>query len=135
MGNHLTIEQKNRSVLTRVLKNYERPNSVPAPDFGLPEAPVYDDPKDSQIGEDDDDYSFIKFPADRRTRRCVPSDATIDLLKDNSEVEYSGVLNLEAINKDLLTPKEATKACFGKIEAPQKESYLFPKNTAHGLNV
>lgn len=117
--------------LFRVLKKYERANSVPAPESWFVEAPAYNNPKDSQNREEGDDYSFVNYTGDSKLGVQSMS-ATIDLMKDNFEFKIP--VYLIQGNEDLLTPKEASKAYFDKIKAPEKKYYLLPK-TAHGFNV
>lgn len=57
--------------------------------------------------------------------------ATINLMRDN--LEFKIPVYLKQGNEDLLTPKEASKAYFDKMKAPEKKYYLLP-NTAHGFN-
>lgn len=116
--------------LFRVLKKYERANSVPAPSAWFVEAPAYNNPKDNQNREEGDDYSFVNFAGDSKLGVHSMS-ATIDLMKDNWQFEIP--VYLIQGNEDLLTPKEASKAYFDKIKAPEKKYYLLPK-TAHGFN-
>jgi pimeloyl-ACP methyl ester carboxylesterase len=116
--------------LFRVLKKYERANSTPAPESWFVEAPTYNNPKDSQNREDGDDYSFVNYTGDSKLGVQSMS-AKIDLMKDN--LEFKIPVYLIQGNEDLMTPKEASKAYFDKIKAPEKKYYLLPK-TAHGFN-
>lgn len=116
--------------LFRVLKKYERSNSAPAPEAWFVEAPAYNSPKDNQNREDGDDYSFVNYTGDSKLGVQSMS-ATIDLMKDN--LEFKIPVYLIQGNEDLLTPKDASKAYFDKIQAPEKKYYLLP-NTAHGFN-
>jgi pimeloyl-ACP methyl ester carboxylesterase len=116
--------------LFRVLKKYERSNAAPAPKTWFIEAPAYNNPKDNQNREDGDDYSFVNYTGDSKLGVRSMS-ATIDLMRDNFEFKIP--VHLIQGNEDLLTPKEASKAYFDKIKAPEKKYYLLP-NTAHGFN-
>ena len=121
---------KKTGQLFRVLKKYERANSIPAPVEWFVEASAYNSPKDNQNREEGDDYSFVNYIGD--SKLGVQSMITkIDLMKDNLEFEIP--VYLIQGNEDLMTPKEASKAYFDKIKAPEKKYYLLPK-TAHGFN-
>ena len=116
--------------LFRVLKKYERANSAPAPESWFVEAPGYNSPQDNQNREDGDDYSFVNYAGDSKLG-VQSMIAKIDLMKDN--LEFKIPVYLIQGNEDLLTPKEASKAYFDKIKAPEKKYYLLP-NAAHGFN-
>ncbi|WP_264565289.1 alpha/beta hydrolase family protein [Flavobacterium sp. N3904] len=121
---------KKTGQLFRVLKKYERANSTPAPDTWFVEATAYNSPKDNQNREDGDDYSFVNYIGDSKLGVHSMID-TIDLMQDN--LEFKIPVYLIQGNEDLMTPKEASKAYFDKIKAPEKKYYLLPK-TAHGFN-
>jgi pimeloyl-ACP methyl ester carboxylesterase len=121
---------KKTGQLFRVLKKYERANSVPAPTAWFVEAPAYNNPKDNQNREEGDDYSFVNYTGDSKLGVQSMS-ATIDLMKDN--LEFKIPVYLIQGNEDLMTSKEASKAYFDRIKAPEKKYYLLP-NTAHGFN-
>ena len=116
--------------LMRVVKKYERANSIPAPDSWFVTAPAYDSPKDNQHRSDGDDYSFVNFTGDKRLG-VESMSAKIKFLNNN--VEFKIPVFLIQGNEDLLTPKEKTKKYFDKIKAPRKKYILLPK-TAHGFN-
>jgi pimeloyl-ACP methyl ester carboxylesterase len=122
---------KKTGQLFRVLKKYERVNSTPAPESWFIAAAAYNNPKDNQNREDGDDYSFVNYSGDSKLGVHSMS-ATIDLMKDN--LEFKIPVYLIQGNEDLMTPKEASKAYFDKIKAPEKKYYLLP-NAAHGFNV
>lgn len=117
--------------LFRIMKKYERANSAPAPEAWFVEAPAYNNPKDNQDREEGDDYSFVNYAGDSKLGVKSMS-ATIDLMKDN--LEFKIPVYLIQGNNDLLTPKEASKAYFDKIKAPEKKYYLLP-DAAHGFNM
>ncbi|MBW4359857.1 alpha/beta hydrolase family protein [Flavobacterium taihuense] len=121
---------KKTGQLFRVLKKYERANSTPAPETWFVEAPAYNSSKDIQNREEGDDYSFVNYIGDSKLRLHSIID-TIDLMKDN--LEFKIPVYLIQGNEDLMTPKEASKAYFDKIKAPEKKYYLLPK-AAHGFN-
>ena len=116
--------------LLRVVKKYERANSIPAPASWFVESPTYDNAKDNQNRNDGDDYSFINYMGDKgigiRSMR-----ATINLMNDNLNFKIP-VFIIQG-EEDLLTPNEMTKSYFDKIKAPGKKYFLLPK-TAHGFD-
>ena len=117
--------------LFRIIKKYEKENSIPAPDNWFELSPEYNNEKDNQNRSDGDDYSFVNYTGD--TKLGVQSmSAAINLMKDN--LDFKIPVYLIQGNKDILTPKEKTKKYFDKIKAPEKKYYLLPK-TAHGFNL
>ncbi len=121
---------KNAGQLFRIIKKYEKANSIPVPESWFAESPAYDNEKDKQNRSDGDDYSFVNYTGDKKLGVQSMS-ATINLMKDN--VEFKIPIYLIQGNEDILTPKETTKKYFNKIKAPEKKYYLLPK-TAHGFN-
>ena len=116
--------------LFRILKKYEKENSIPAPNSWFELSPNYDNEKDSQNRSDGDDYSFVNYTGD--SKLGVPSmSATINLLKDN--LDFKIPVYLIQGSEDILTPKEKSKMYFDKLKAPKKKYYLLQK-TAHGFN-
>jgi pimeloyl-ACP methyl ester carboxylesterase len=121
---------KNTGRLFKVLKKYERANSIPAPASWFVVSPAYDNEKDNQNRSDGDDYSFVNYTGDSKLGVQSMS-ASINLMKDN--VAFKIPVYLIQGNEDILTPKEKTKKYFNKIKAPEKKYYLLPK-AAHGFN-
>ena len=117
--------------LSRVVKKYERLNSIPAPPFWFIESPDYANARDNQHRADGDDYSFINYMGDKGIG-LQSMRSTIDLINDNLEIKIP--IYLIQGEEDLLTPKERTKEYFDKLKAPQKKYFLLPK-TAHGFNL
>jgi len=73
---------RNVGQLLRVVKKYERENSIPPPDSWFVVSAAYDNPKDNQNRADGDDYSFVNYTGDSRFGvKSVSS--TLNLLKDN----------------------------------------------------
>ena len=120
---------KNAGQLFRIIKKYERENSIPAPDSWFKLSPEYDNEKDSQHRSDGDDYSFVNYMGYKRFG--IKPMNTINLLKDG--LDFKIPVYLIQGEEDILTPKEITKEYFDKIRAPKKEFILLPK-TAHGFN-
>ncbi len=117
--------------LFKIVKKYERANSIPAPTAWFVESAEYDNPKDQQNRDDGDDYSFVNYVGD--SQLGVPSmRSNIDMMRDN--LEFKIPVYLIQGSEDLLTPKELTKKYFNKIKAPKKKYFLLPK-TAHGFNL
>ncbi len=117
--------------LFRILKKYEKENSIPAPDNWFVLSPDYDNAKDNQNRSDGDDYSFVNYTGDSKLGVQSMS-TTINLMKDN--LDFQIPVYLIQGNEDILTAKEKTKEYFGKIKAPKKKYYLLPK-AAHGFNL
>lgn len=117
--------------LFRVVKKYERANSIAAPDGWFKEASAYDNAKDDKNRRDGDDYSFVNYVGDKQLGiQSIRS--TINLVRDN--LEFKIPVYLIQGSDDLLTPKEITKDYFDKLKAPKKEYFLLP-GAAHGFNV
>jgi pimeloyl-ACP methyl ester carboxylesterase len=117
--------------LLRILKKYEKANSIPAPDNWFVPAAAYANETDNQHRSDGDDYSFINYTGDNKLG--IPSmSSTINLQNDNTEFKIP--VYLIQGREDMLTPKEKTKSYFKKITAPKKKYYLL-SNTAHGFNL
>jgi len=116
--------------LLRIVKKYERDNSIPAPDSWWNIASQYDNENDSKARYDGDDYSFINFVGhDKLGIESMVSD--IDFDKDGLVIEIP--VYLIQGEQDILTSKVITKPYFDKIKAPKKEYYLVP-DAAHGHN-
>lgn len=120
----------NTGKLLRVVKKYEKANSVLPPAAWFNEAPGYDNAKDIRNRNEGDDYSFVNYIGDKYLN-VISIRSSINLLKDNLDFEIP--VYLIQGEEDLLTPKEITKNYFDKIKAPAKEYLLLPK-TAHGFN-
>jgi len=117
--------------LFRIVKKYERANSIPAPANWFIPTSTYNDSLDERNREDGDDYSFVHYTGDRQMG--IPSmRAGINMMRDN--LIFKVPVYLIQGNEDLLTPKESTKAYFDQIKAPHKEYLLLPE-TAHGFNL
>ena len=122
---------KTAGQLLRIVKKYEKENSIPAPDSLWKISSSYDNVKDEQDRSDGDDYSFINYMGDKRFG-IKPMISTVDLLKDS--LDFKMPVYLIQGEEDILTSKEITKEYFNKISAPKKEYLLLP-NTAHGFNL
>ncbi len=114
----------------RILKQYEREHSTPAPDSWWKLAPGYDNEEDGRHRYDGDDYSFVHFVGHKKMG-IKAMNATVDFLEDGMEFEIP-VYFVQG-DKDILTPPEITRAYFDKIKAPEKEYFLLP-DAAHGHN-
>lgn len=116
--------------LFKIIKLYEKENSIPAPDNWFVLSPDYDNAKDNQNRSDGDDYSFVNYTGDSKLGVQSMSTA-INFMKDN--LDFQIPVYLIQGNEDILTPKEKTKEYFDKLKAPKKKYYLLSK-TAHGFN-
>ncbi|MBC7826177.1 MAG: alpha/beta hydrolase [Chitinophagaceae bacterium] len=121
---------KNSGQLLRIIKKYERKNSIPAPESWLALPAEYDNDRDRQHRYDGDDYSFVNYVGDKRLG-ISSMISTIHLLNDGFDFKIP--VYLIQGEEDILTPKEITKKYFDKIRAPKKQLILLPK-TAHGFN-
>ncbi len=121
---------KNVGQLFRIIKKYEKANSLPAPESWFTVSAAYDNEKDNQNRSDGDDYSFVNFAGDAKLG-VLPMSAGIDLMKDH--LDFKLPVHFIQGKEDILTPKETTKKYFEAIKAPKKKYYLLPK-TAHGFN-
>ena len=121
---------KNVGLLFRILKKYERMNSIPAPENWFQLSPAYNNDFDNKNRADGDDYSFVNYVGDEKLGVQSMS-ANINFLKDN--VDFKIPVYFIQGNEDIMTPKESSKQYFEKIQAPKKEYYLLPK-AAHGFN-
>lgn len=116
--------------LLRIVKKYERDNSIPAPDSWWNIASQYDNEKDSKARYDGDDYSFINFVGHEKLG-IESMVSAIDFEKDGLVIEIP--VYLIQGEQDILTSKMITKPYFDKIKAPKKEYFLVP-DAAHGHN-
>ena len=123
-------DAKKEGQLFRVIKKYERANSIPAPESWWKLASAYDNEKDAKHRYDGDDYSFLHF-AGHKKLGIKPMAAGINFLKDG--LKYKLPVYFIQGEADILTAKELTKAYFDKIKAPKKEFILLP-GAAHGHN-
>ncbi|MDJ1499601.1 alpha/beta hydrolase [Xanthocytophaga agilis] len=123
-------DAKNTGQLFRIIKKYERENSVPAPNTWWRLAPAYDNETDARNREDGDDYSFINYVGHKKLGIKAMS-ATVDFMKNGLTFQLPVyIIQGEA---DILTPQELTKPYFDKLKAPHKEYFLVP-GAAHGHN-
>ncbi|WP_339709888.1 alpha/beta hydrolase [uncultured Kriegella sp.] len=116
--------------LLRIVKKYERKNSIAPPDTWSKPAPPYDNEIDSKNRYDGDDYSFINAVG-HKALGIKPMLAEIDLTKNN--LEFKIPVYFVQGEEDILTSKEVTKPYFDKIKATKKEYFLLP-NAGHGQN-
>ncbi len=122
---------KKAGQLLRIVKKYEKLNSVPAPESWFVVSPAYDNEKDNQNRGDGDDYSFVNYTGDKQLGVQSMS-AAINLMQD--DLIFKIPVYLIQGDEDILTPKETTRLFFKKLKAPKKKYYLLPK-TAHGFNM
>ncbi|MBK6266976.1 alpha/beta hydrolase [Marivirga sp. S37H4] len=123
-------DAKSTGQLLRIIKKYERKNSVPAPESWWVLASGYDNETDANNRYNGDDYSFINFAGHKKIGIEAMS-ATVDFMKDG--LNFKIPVYLVQGEEDILTSKEITKAYFDAISAPEKEYFLLPE-AAHGHN-
>jgi pimeloyl-ACP methyl ester carboxylesterase len=116
--------------LWKIVKKYERKNSVPAPESWFIESQGYNNAKDDQNRRDGDDYSFVNFVGDKHLK--VPAiRSSINFLENNLNLTIP-VYFIQG-EEDILTSKESTRLYFDRLKAPEKKYVLLPA-TAHGFN-
>lgn len=130
LGSPPYVDAKNTGQFYRVIKKFEKENSVPAPDSWWNLSQEYDNEIDAQNRYNGDDYSFINF-AGHQKLGIKSMVAGLDFMKDALDFEIP--VYLIQGEADILTPNEISKAYFDKINAPKKEFYLVP-GAAHGHN-
>ena len=123
-------EAKKYGQLLRIVKQYEKQNSVPAPVSYWVVTASYDNAKDGKDREEGDDYSFVNYTGDKRLD-ITPMMTRIHF--STSELDFKIPVYLIQGQEDILTSKEITKPWFDKIRAPKKEYILIP-GAAHGFN-
>ncbi len=116
--------------LMRIIKKYERQNSVPAPANWWKVTSAYDNEKDANDRYNGDDYSFLYF-AGHKAMGIKPMEAGVNFMKDG--LHYKTPVYFIQGEEDILTAKELTQAYFDKVKAPKKEFVLVP-GAAHGHN-
>lgn len=116
--------------LWRIVKKYERINSIPAPEHWFVESPEYNNAKDDQNRRDGDDYSFVNFVGDK-VLGVSSMRSRLNFAVNN--LDFKIPVYLIQGEEDILTPRESTRAYFDKLKAPEKQFILLPK-TAHGFN-
>lgn len=121
---------KNYGQLLRVVKKYERKNSLAAPKNWFTISSEYDNVKDSNHRHEGDDYSFIHFVGhDKLGIESMVSNINFNINALNFDIPIYFIQGEE----DILTSKEINKPYFDKITARKKEYYVLP-NSAHGHN-
>ena len=124
--------QRARTVgqLWKIVKKYERENSMPAPDYWFIESSIYNSAKDDQNRRDGDDYSFVNFVGDRQLG-VSSMRSSINFMAD--KLDFKLPVFLIQGEEDILTPKESTRQYFDSLKAPEKK-YILLSKTAHGFN-
>jgi pimeloyl-ACP methyl ester carboxylesterase len=130
LGKPPYAEAKNSGQFLRIVKEYERKNSVPAPENWWKLAAEYNNEKDSKDRYDGDDYSFINLVGHEKLgiKSMV---ANIDFAKDG--LVFKVPVYLIQGEADILTAKEINGPYFDKIIAPDKAYFLLP-GAGHGHN-
>lgn len=123
-------DAKKEGQLLRIIKKYERMNSVPAPASWWKLATGYDNETDARHRYEGDDYSFIHY-AGHKKMGIKSMAAAVNFMKDG--LHFQIPVYLIQGEADILTAKEMTKEYFDKLSAPRKEFFLLP-GAAHGHN-
>lgn len=121
---------QNAGKFFRIMKQYEREHSTPAPDSWWKLAPEYDNETDNRHRYDGDDYSFVHFVGHKKMG-IQAMNATVDFLEDGLEFEIP--VYLIQGETDILTPPKISRVYFDRIKAPKKKYFLLP-DAAHGHN-
>ena len=121
---------KSAGQLLRVIKKYERINSLPAPISWFQLDRRYDNAEDNQHRADGDDYSFLHYVGDSLLG-IRPMTTGFNLLRDGLRFKIP-VYFIQG-EEDILTAKDITMQYFRQIKAPRKEFISVPK-AAHGFN-
>ena len=121
---------KNYGQLLRVVKSYERKNSISAPSTWFNLEAEYNNEKDSKDRYDGDDYSFVHFVG-HEMLNIKSMVSKIDFNKNALNFKLP-VYYIQG-EEDILTSKEVNKPYFDKIYAPIKEYFLL-KDAGHGHN-
>ena len=116
--------------LWRIVKKYERENSLAAPESWFIESAGYTNAKEDWARREGDDYSFVNFVGDQQLG-IISMRSSINFLKGNANFKLP-VYFIQG-EEDILTPKETTKMYFDQLKAPEKHYLVLPK-TAHGFN-
>ncbi|MDO6472095.1 alpha/beta hydrolase [Maribacter sp. 1_MG-2023] len=121
---------KNYGQLLRVVKQFEKEHSKPAPSNWWKIASEYENNKDSRDRYNGDDYSFLNLVGDQRIRvKSMVSDINLN----NTAVVFRLPVFMIQGKHDIICSTELNKPYFEKIRAPRKEYYTV-SNAAHGFN-
>ncbi|WP_405397241.1 alpha/beta hydrolase [Maribacter sp. Asnod2-G09] len=121
---------KNYGQLLRVVKQFEKEHSTPAPSNWWKIAPEYENNKDSRDRYNGDDYSFLNLVGDQRIGvKSMVSNINLN----NTAVVFRLPVFMIQGKHDILCSTELNKPYFEKIRAPRKEYYTV-SNAAHGFN-
>jgi len=121
---------KNYGQLLRIVKDYERSNSTPAPTTWFELDPEYDNETDSKHRYDGDDYSFVHFVG--HGKLGIKS-MVRDINFNKTGISIKIPIYLVQGENDILTASDVNKPFFDKIVAPDKAYFLVP-NAGHGHN-
>ena len=121
---------KNYGQLLRVVKQFEKEHSTPAPSNWWKIAAEYENNNDSRDRYNGDDYSFLNLVGDERIGvKSMVSNINLN----NTAVVFRLPVFMIQGKHDILCSTELNKPYFEKIRAPRKEYYTV-SNAAHGFN-
>jgi len=123
-------DAKDYGQLLRIIKKYERDNSIAAPDSWWKIAASYDNENDNNDRNEGDDYSFINFVGHAKLN-IESMVSHIDFAK-NGLVFKVPVYIIQGA-QDILTAETINRPYFDQIQAPVKEYHLM-EDAAHGHN-
>jgi pimeloyl-ACP methyl ester carboxylesterase len=121
---------KNYGQLLRIVKQFEKENSTPAPTSWWKIAPLYDNIKDNNDRYNGDDYSFLNLVGDKNIGvKSMVNDINFE---KTGMVFHLPIYFIQG-SHDILTSKNLNKPYFERIKAPRKE-YFLVSDAAHGFN-
>ncbi len=121
---------RNYGQLLRIIKKYEKKNSVAAPESFWKMSSMYDNAKDEKDREEGDDYSFVHYTGDKKLQVKSMMDS---IHFSRSALDFKIPVYFIQGEEDILTAKEYTKPFYDRINAPDKKYILIP-GAAHGFN-
>ena len=121
---------KHSGQLLRIVKKYERENSVAPPETWSKPAAQYDNAIDAKNRYDGDDYSFINAMG-HEMLGIKPMLGEIDFTKNGLKLNVP--IYIVQGEEDILTSTEVNKPYFDMINAPKKEYFLL-SGVGHGQN-
>jgi pimeloyl-ACP methyl ester carboxylesterase len=123
-------EARHTGQLLRIIKTYEKKNSIAAPAYWWNVAPEYNNEKDEKDRENGDDYSFLWY-AGHQKFKIKGMMQEIDFMK--TALVFQLPVYLIQGEQDILSQEVSTRTYFNKISASGKQ-YFLVKKAAHGYN-
>jgi pimeloyl-ACP methyl ester carboxylesterase len=121
---------RNYGQLLRIIKKYEKKNSVAAPESFWKMSDLYNNAKDEKDREEGDDYSFVNYTGDKKLQ---VAGMMAGIHFSRSALNFNTPVYFIQGEEDILTAKDYTKPYYDRINAPVKKYILVP-GAAHGFN-